>query len=343
MVVKRSDFLAFLQRAADRQVKEIGEVFVPARSPRTEESSTFFTRLNAGVQPLLDSYRAIDPVKILFYLTRERLGNGKPVGGRRLIAGVKACDLKALSLLDDALIHGDFVDPAYAEWRRRSIIVAADCTEIGPTCHCNLTDGTPWSEAGFDLNLSFADELILIHSGSEAGEELLRLLSQQLDSADEEASLRARIDEQRRRVLQKLEEQNRPFEREGLYLHYRRPKKDLWKQEAASCIGCGACTHICPTCYCLILNDESKNGRFIKERSYDSCQWNGYARVAGGGTPRPHMTDRFRNRYLCKFDYMQHNFGRIGCTGCGRCTEACAGRIDFRRVVKTVENAVKAA
>ena len=105
-----------------------------------------------------------------------------------------------------------------------------------------------------------------------------------------------------------------------------------------TCIGCGACTHICPTCYCLILNDESKADQFIKQRTFDSCQYNGYARVAGGANPRSTMTKRFRNRYLCKFDYMMHNFEKLGCTGCGRCTQACAGEIDFRKVVHRLQN-----
>jgi len=66
----------------------------------------------------------------------------------------------------------------------------------------------------------------------------------------------------------------------------------------------------------------------------------GYARVAGGGSPRHKMTERFRNRYLCKFDYMNHNFGEIGCTGCGRCTEACTAQIDFRKAVKNISKVI---
>ncbi|MDP2365326.1 MAG: 4Fe-4S dicluster domain-containing protein, partial [Ignavibacteria bacterium] len=120
------------------------------------------------------------------------------------------------------------------------------------------------------------------------------------------------------------------------YSGFRKVENKNWEDASKECIGCGACTNICPTCYCLILNDESSEKEFIKVRSYDSCQWNGYARVAGGGTPRPKMTERFRNRYLCKFDYMPKNFGEIGCTGCGRCTEACAAKIDFRKVVKNI-------
>jgi len=114
-----------------------------------------------------------------------------------------------------------------------------------------------------------------------------------------------------------------------------------WIDEAANCCGCGGCTNICPTCYCIILNDESTGKTFIKERSIDSCQVHGYARVAGGASPRLKMFERFRNRYLCKFNYMPSNFGLLGCTGCGRCIEVCAGKIEFREVLKRIVSAGK--
>ena len=71
-------------------------------------------------------------------------------------------------------------------------------------------------------------------------------------------------------------------------------------------------------------------------RSYDSCQLNGYARVAGGASPREDITKRFRNRYLCKLCYMQTNFNTLGCVGCGRCIDACPAGIDYNRVVKSL-------
>lgn len=343
MVVKAVEFLAFLKKAAETGLGGIEQVFVPTAASWNPSSGTYFTRLSPNSKPVLDSFRSIDPVKILYYLTRERLTDERSAVGKRLIVGVKGCDLSALLLLDQALLHGDFVDPAYADWRARSLIIATDCRDIAETCHCTLVGGVPWAERGYDVNLAQADDVYLLTAATDAGKELLTALAQEVDTLPDDDETVRRVDEQRQAILRRLNEQNRPFARAGRYLEYRKPAKDVWRQASASCIGCGACTHICPTCYCLILNDESRDGRFIKERSYDSCQWNGYARVAGGGTPRPKMTDRFRNRYLCKFDYMQHNFGRLGCTGCGRCTEACAGKIDFRQVVKNVEDAVQAA
>ena len=153
---------------------------------------------------------------------------------------------------------------------------------------------------------------------------------------DVSAHVLAGVEEQRNKIIRQLEKQNKQFERNNEYERLKQSQMENWSNESKTCIGCGACTNICPTCYCLILNDETKAEEFVKVRSQDSCQLNGYARVAGGATPRPRMFQRFRNRYLCKFLYMKSNFELLGCTGCGRCSEACAAQIDFRQVVHNI-------
>jgi sulfhydrogenase subunit beta (sulfur reductase) len=75
----------------------------------------------------------------------------------------------------------------------------------------------------------------------------------------------------------------------------------------------------------------------VKLRGWDSCMYSGYAVTAGGGTPRPKLVERFRNRYFCKFKYLPLNYGLLGCTGCGRCVEGCQGKIDMRETLKDLE------
>ena len=87
-----------------------------------------------------------------------------------------------------------------------------------------------------------------------------------------------------------------------------------------------------------MVNDETQGaGEFIKLRTWDSCQHTGYARVAGGASPRPRLWQRFRHRYQCKFRFMQENFAVLGCTGCGRCIAACPAGIDLREVVSKTQ------
>jgi len=102
-------------------------------------------------------------------------------------------------------------------------------------------------------------------------------------------------------------------------------KPGIWKKYSSRCVSCGACTVICPTCSCFLLID--KPG-FEKIKQQDACQYPGFERVAGGEDPLFRLSDRFRNRYMCKYVWKPQKFRASACTGCGRCTEACIGKID---------------
>jgi ferredoxin len=311
-------------------------VIAPRRSLRSPEV-LFWDNWKSGDDFVIDSYRTVDPLRTLFYYPRERVLPARMIVEKRLVVGAKACDLQALKVLDKALNNADFIDPLYEQWRKNTTIISVDCNEIAPTCHCNLVGGKPYVEEDYDLNLTKIDaEFYDLEVASAKGQILLELLQKELkiNRSSEEDSRAVR--ETRRSVEKKLHLQNKDYERGDEYKYLRKADLTKWVEEAAHCCGCGGCTNICPTCYCMILNDESAGDTFIKERSADSCQVHGYARVAGGASPRPKMFERFRNRYLCKFDYMVYNFGVLGCTGCGRCSEVCAGKIEFREVVKRI-------
>lgn len=339
MIVNIQDFQSFIKKI-NNGLGNFSEVILPyrARSDDDKQPAFHFQRLDKNKNPELNYYRSIDPLKILFYLFREKVYPITQKFPQRIIVGVKACDLKALHLLDKAMLQSGFVDPAYKQWRDNTLIISSDCDYLHETCSCNLVDGHPFPESGFDLNLSVIDGNYYIEIGSERCQEFVELMKKEITVANSTASDLEIVKSNRQKVFRQITEKNQQLNHTGDYLGFRKVENKNWEDASKECIGCGACTNICPTCYCLILNDESSENEFVKVRSYDSCQWNGYARVAGGGTPRPKMTERFRNRYLCKFDYMKKNFGEIGCTGCGRCTEACAAKIDFREVVRNVSS-----
>ncbi len=62
----------------------------------------------------------------------------------------------------------------------------------------------------------------------------------------------------------------------------------------------------------------------------------GYARTGGGGNSRPALAQRLENRLRCKFEYSRDRYDLVTCTGCGRCIDACMGRIDMREAIKHV-------
>jgi ferredoxin len=105
----------------------------------------------------------------------------------------------------------------------------------------------------------------------------------------------------------------------------RNSDKDIWQKYSASCVSCGACATICPTCTCFLLVDRPG---FEKVRQMDACQLPAFERVAAGEDPLGKVHIRFRNRYQCKFLWKPAHYKATACTGCGRCIEACIGGIN---------------
>ncbi len=282
-----------------------------------------------------DEARAVQPLKTFLLPSLEEVtGNPSEREKPWLILGVKACGLAALPILDKAF-GGDFTDPYYQKRRSETVIVSSDCTQPLETCFCAVLDGTPYPTDGFDLNLSKVWDGFVVEVGSSKGEELLKGHDEVLkDVVKEEAEA---LEKLRKETIKKVKEQNKS-------INFSKPQHDTiletweseaWKKHSESCVECGLCTHVCPTCHCYFLDDVTRK-EFLKLRGWDSCQYSGYAVTAGGGTPRPRIYERFRNRYLCKFRYLPENYGMIGCTGCGRCIEGCQGKIDMRETLKDI-------
>lgn len=339
MIVSGEDFRGFLGQCVTDQLGGYEQVYVPAQLGEDSREGSYFAPILRESTWQLKGHRPLDPIKLFFYQPREQV---LPLSGsdrKMIIAGVKACDLRGLQVLDRALLEQDFVDPLYRQWRENVAIISADCTSAADSCHCTLVDGNPYPTEGFDLNLSKVDERFVVTIGSQKGEKLANLMRGMLPVEESTAIHHNQVEDNRKAMTESLRKLNRRFNSRRSYTELLGQTDDLWAEESEKCVGCGGCTNICPTCHCIILNDESSRTEFKKVRDFDSCQLNGYARVAGGGTPRPHMTRRFRHRYLCKFHYMPENFAALGCTGCGRCIDVCPGGIEFRAVIANLAGA----
>ena len=85
------------------------------------------------------------------------------------------------------------------------------------------------------------------------------------------------------------------------------------------------CTQVCPTCYCFDVTDEVdltlENGTRV--RTWDSCQIDKFAVVAGGHNFRTARAKRQRHRFMRKGKYQYEAYGLMGCVGCGRCADVC--------------------
>jgi len=296
----------------------------------------------------LGGIRQSQPVKSFISHSREtvfsaseRENNPKPF----IIAGVKGCDLKSFALQDFVFAQGDTEDPSYVKNRDNALIIGNDCTYARQTCFCLAMDAAPYPEKDFDLSLSPVEDRFVVEVGTEKGAALAekyRMFFKPPNDADIEtrAKNREKVSEEVRRYVDARGTPDTKTVKGAVKRNY--SNIPLWQDFASTCVECGACNLVCPTCHCFLLFDEKDQGNARRVRIWDSCLYKTFARVAGGANPRRHLYERLRNRFDKKFEFFPEVMnGYFACTGCGRCIEACPGDIDIREVLKGVANGTK--
>jgi ferredoxin len=86
---------------------------------------------------------------------------------------------------------------------------------------------------------------------------------------------------------------------------------------------------VCPSCFCHSEHDKSSLGsKTISHiRQWDSC-FNQNHSYIHGIVIRPESKTRYRQWMTHKFSSWVDQYGRSGCTGCGRCISWCPVEID---------------
>ena len=262
-----------------------------------------------------------------------------PTCADRTLLGLRGCDLKAIEYLDKVFREGEFTDPFYEARRRAEILITVDCVQPHKTCFCTALGGKPYAEEGFDLNISPLESGYLLEVGSGKGQAIIDKAGDLVREATD-AEIQAR-DARRAETCDQLDRQN-----DGLRLPDKlqetllaKQDSDEWSAQSSECVECAACTYICPTCHCFYLYDQVRDPEtFERMRTWDSCLLGDYSRMAGPAdakpNPRPRLRSRFANRFLHKYAFSPQQYALLGCTGCGRCIEACFGKIDIRQVLK---------
>lgn len=242
----------------------------------------------------------------------------------RALVGVHPYDIKAIELLDVAFLSTN-TDPNYNARRQKTVIIGVDCLHPSPNSF-SPSMGTRLADTGFDLLLTDIGGEFMVEIGSERGAELLsRYAEVRQPSGDEIARQKAVRDEALSRYQLSLDvpkEQLPKLLEEGYDDPY-------WETKSESCLSCGSCVMVCPTCFCFDVEDELaldlRGGE--RFRRSDGCVLVDFARVATGENFRYDRASRLRHRILRKGKYIMERYGKVGCVGCGRCVTACLADI----------------
>ncbi len=253
-----------------------------------------------------------------------------------VLFGVRACDCRSFDVLDRVFL-AEPVDTYYQTRRENGTIVTMACTEPEETCFCGAF-GIDAAEPAGDVTCWLDAENLYWRANTEKGEALTKSLSCLTDGGDEAV---AEQQAQTRAVMSKLPLHGLDLSSFGAGKTKALFDRPEWKQLSESCLGCGTCTFVCPTCQCYDIQ-EFNTGKTVKRfRCWDSCMYSDFTKMSAG-QPRPTQLERFRQRFMHKLVYYpENNEGLYSCVGCGRCLQKCPIHMNIAKVIRTLGEEAK--
>lgn len=241
-----------------------------------------------------------------------------------ILIGVHPYDIKAIELCD-AVYTATNPDPNYLLKRDKATIIGVDCLNPNPKAFC-ASLGTATAESGFDLMLTDVGDSYVVAVGTAKGDKLLKKYAKTGEATQSELAQR---DSQRKKALEKYNVSlNMPPEEIPRLLEAAWDSP-VFKEKSDTCLSCGSCVMVCPTCVCFDVQDDvaltlDKGERY---RQWDACMLVDFAKVATGENFREDKEKRFRHRMYRKGKYLLERYEKLGCVGCGRCALACLAQI----------------
>lgn len=281
------------------------------------------------------------PERRLWAAERPRPGDpfettlDEPVVEKTALLGVRACELAAMAIQDRIFLNGPYPDPLYAARRSAALIIAVNCARAARTCFCASMGTGPSVLDGFDLLLT---EIVTPHrhdfvveASGEAGREILDALPcREVSEADFAAAEKV--------VHRAASAMHRSLEtadvHQLLLSHLDHPR---WNEVADRCLACANCTMVCPTCFCLTVQDATDltGTRAERWQKWDSCFTLEHSYIHGGSV-RTSRKARYRQWLTHKLASWVDQFGTFGCVGCGRCITWCPAGIDITEEVRAI-------
>jgi len=255
----------------------------------------------------------------------------------QIVVGIRPCDAKAVELSKRNFVSQEYTDSYWVRRYETTVFVGLGCNRPCPTCFCTSVGCGPFHEEGLDVLMIDLGDRFLFRSLTGKGRDILAEMDGETPSADDEKLALQIREEGERHIVSRVSWD-------------RIPSQDLmtlfdagfWEDVAFSCINCGTCTFLCPTCWCFDIQDESKGVRGIRMRNWDSCMFPLFTLHGSGHNPRAEKFQRVRQRFMHKLKYYVDKYGDgVACVGCGRCVQFCPVNIDIREVAEKMNNYVR--
>ena len=319
-------------------IAEKNDLFLPVKTA----GQTNFALWSEDAQADLETLKTVKSPKDAFFPQSENLYTCGKTDGRTTITpeercsapfvvfGIKACDVRGIAVLDKVFLS-DPVDSYYAARREHGILVSLACSRPGTSCFCG-SFGIDCAAPEGDVATWLSGEYLYWQAQTEKGEALTAQLAGLLEACDE-----APVEETKaaiRAVCGRLPLKNLDLSKWGAEAAQKNFDSPLWEDLYKSCLACGTCTFVCPTCQCYDIKDYSTGNGVQRYRCWDSCMYSDFTMMAHGNNRNSQM-QRFRQRFMHKLAYFPaNNDGMFSCVGCGRCVDKCPSHLNIVKVIK---------
>ncbi len=227
------------------------------------------------------------------------------------------CDVAALNLFLKQFENSGLVLP-----RKNIFIVGSDCT---PDEHCFCDQFGLEKYYDFDLFISVNknDDFFVSAKGWRAKEIITKC---GLKASSAKITIKPKITSNKI-DLHKTEQ----------IIDNKQLTHDFWQGIANNCFGCGACSAVCPLCFCFDQDFENQlDGSCKRCLNWTNCFAADFSQIQFGHDLRPTNTDRLYNWYHHKFVRAPHELGHPTCVGCGRCIVACPAHLNIKSIIKSL-------
>ena len=319
--------------------------------PVKDKNGFLIKSLETGTLPDMDYYDCVMSAKsVLFPQTQKMLSTTLDESQRnhhimkevktdtspRAVVGIRPYDAKAVELVKLNFDTDDYRDPYWCDAYEATTFVGLGINKPGPFDFSTSTGSGPFCEDGLDVLLGDLDDKYLAKVLTDKGDTFLNTCG--FDTLADEKESSALFDILRKEAEKSIVshiDTGKLKEKTILDLH----EAPFWDDIAFSCINCGTCTFVCPTCWCFDIQDETKRKASTRIRNWDTCMSPLFTIHATGHNPRETKTQRVRQRFMHKLKYFLDKYDKgIMCVGCGRCVKSCPVNIDIREVCNTMNS-----